>query len=194
MRDSNEVVRGVCRTNERRNERIAASAGFTLIELLVVIGIIGLLVGLLMPAIHYARAAARRAECQSNLRQIGIALDNYMSARGSRGRYPDAARMPSVTPYRPSLYQVLAPYVEHNPKLFACPDDLEYFEREGLSYEYPSSRLANKTRPEILRDSQGREQSSSRVWLLYDFDAFHGESGQPGSRNFLYADGHVDGL
>jgi len=86
-------------------------SGLTLIELLVVIAIIGLLFGLLLPAVQAARAAARRSQCLSNLHNIAVGMEHYMDSRGSRARFPDCARMPSISKGE-SLVTTLGPYME----------------------------------------------------------------------------------
>jgi dolichyl-phosphate beta-glucosyltransferase len=91
----------------------AARGGFTLIELLVVIAVIGLLAGLLLPAVQSAREAARRAQCLNNLRQIGLALANYETAKGAYPFGVGGGGPPGREP-RWSAFSQLLPYMDQS--------------------------------------------------------------------------------
>src|SRR5262245_26159681 len=67
--------------------------GFTLIELLVVIAVIAVLIALLLPAVQSARAAARRAQCVNNMKQLGLGVHNFESTYGS---FPKGVNEPFV--------------------------------------------------------------------------------------------------
>ena len=81
--------------------------GFTLVELLVVIAIIGILVSLLLPAVQFAREAARRMQCSSNMRQMAVALHNY---HDTLRRFP-----PGRTSRSFSTHAMILPQLEQEP-------------------------------------------------------------------------------
>lgn len=92
--------------------------GFTLVELLVVIAIIGILVALLLPAIQAAREAARRSQCGNNVKQLGVALQNYHDTNKA---FPIGARRGGPGGWGTSFYVSLLPYVEQQTMFDSWP-------------------------------------------------------------------------
>jgi prepilin-type N-terminal cleavage/methylation domain-containing protein/prepilin-type processing-associated H-X9-DG protein len=93
--------------------------GLTLIELLVVVAIIGLLLALSMPAVQSARASARRTQCASNLRQIGLAIHQYANAHD--GHFPWNVHYQNTATQ--SWMYTLMPFAENVDVIRMCPDD-----------------------------------------------------------------------
>jgi prepilin-type N-terminal cleavage/methylation domain-containing protein len=95
---------------------------FTLIELLVVIAVIAILAALQFPVFARAREQARKAQCISNLKQLGVAFGTYLNDWNDV--YPWAWKTDSVQEYRahPSINEVMAPYTRDQ-RLWECPSD-----------------------------------------------------------------------
>lgn len=114
------------------SRRAGSSRGFTLIELLVVIAIIAVLVSLLLPAVQSAREAARRAQCQNNLKQIGLASTNYIS---SFGVFPQQCTFPAGElqswGWSYSWALAITPYMEQSVLFNAFNYDLGIFGNAG---------------------------------------------------------------
>jgi len=145
--------------------------GFTLVELLVVIGIIGILMALLLPAVQSVRESGRNTNCKSNLRQIGVALRNYQTSYReippSRPRDFYCTWVALLLPYTEgdNIYQLMDiryPYalqppeaVQAIPEIFVCPSrrtagELSKFEFGGLQVGACGDYAGNAGTPQHL--------------------------------------------
>jgi prepilin-type N-terminal cleavage/methylation domain-containing protein len=181
--------------------------GFSLIEVLVVVSIIALLVGITMPSFREARRVARKTVCKKNLQSIGLGIHEYLLV--NRDTFPWVCRLPSEEPGladdenrepRPTLVEALKTELKGKSEVWLCPDDQNtrmthliptkrYYDTETLSYEWESN--LNGLRVSLKGISMLNDlliARSSEMWMLFDFEAFHGGERMRGSHNVLYAD------
>ena len=138
-------------------------AAFTLVELLVVVSIIAVLIGLLLPAVQASRAAARRTQCASNLRQVGLAMGQFCDAH--RGQFPDTSHNQSGDVEQSWIYTV-APFMESVDAIRICPDDRKAADRldQKLTSYVMNAYLTDEPRSfAVTNHNKLRESSKTLV-------------------------------
>jgi prepilin-type N-terminal cleavage/methylation domain-containing protein len=148
-----------------------ADRGFTLVELLVVIAIIGALVALLLPAVQAAREAARRSQCQSNLKQLGVAIHMFHD----RNKAVPASRLPC---HHGTWYSVIWPFLEQgvvaqawDPKKSYHFQPVENIQVQVAVYLCPSRRRA----PQLSVEGDRRSYVDHRPGALGDYAGVVGD-------------------
>jgi prepilin-type N-terminal cleavage/methylation domain-containing protein len=155
-------------------------SGFTLIELLVVIAIIGILAALLLPALAASKQRALTAQCQSNLRQIGLGMNLY--ADEAKGLYPESGGLiywnqtDPVTQAHGWMQQILS--FTQSTNIYRCPVDIQgqfsYFNGVRAAYIVASSNFASVD-TKMIQFPSAYVLSGDTVWVSLigqaDFDA-----------------------
>jgi prepilin-type N-terminal cleavage/methylation domain-containing protein/prepilin-type processing-associated H-X9-DG protein len=153
------------------SKRITA---FTLVELLVVIAIIGVLIGLLLPAVQSSREAARRGQCQNNLKQAALGLLNYESAKKA---FPPFAELPRIATFQPFSAQArLLAYLEQ--EAIARQIDFDVAVPLTANPELAKARIATFMCPSEENDRERQTPTivyyplnyclNEGTWFIYD--------------------------
>ncbi len=172
------------------------SKGFTLIELLIVIGIIGLLAGILLPVLSRAKESARRAQCASNIRQIGMGLIMY--ANEHEDTFPQDTTTVVERPAMRSLNLLFNTYVSDK-KIFKCPSDVTVTKETnaGMSLSAANDSF-NQIECSYGYDYTHTQVDDAGVALVSDRppadpSAIANSSNHNGrGQNVVYIDGHVE--